>query len=89
MVPVVPITDTLREDHGKTVDRNRFVAVQTPQGFKRDVLVKAHESKVDATDDVALVDKVGGSVVQVEGEVSNVKITMAIDLKIAEVHLHG
>ncbi len=45
VVPVVAVTDTLREREGRTVDRSRFVAVQTPQGFRVDVLRRAHEQR--------------------------------------------
>jgi 2-C-methyl-D-erythritol 4-phosphate cytidylyltransferase len=63
-----------------TVPRNELVTVQTPQAFRRDVLVRAHESAGDATDDAALVEACGGRVVVVPGERDNVKITEPGDL---------
>jgi 2-C-methyl-D-erythritol 4-phosphate cytidylyltransferase len=56
------------------------VTVQTPQAFRRDVLVRAHANAADATDDAALVEAQGGRVVVVPGERQNVKITLPGDL---------
>ena len=84
VVPVVPVTDTLRERDGATVDRDRFVAVQTPQGFRIDVLRAAHASGGDATDDAALAEAVGAKVVHVDGDVTNIKITDESHLAMAE-----
>jgi 2-C-methyl-D-erythritol 4-phosphate cytidylyltransferase len=80
-VPAVPVTDTLREVEGGTVDRSRYVAVQTPQGFRADVLRRAHEGEPEGTDDASLVDAIGGTVVLVDGEVGNAKITTPYDLR--------
>jgi 2-C-methyl-D-erythritol 4-phosphate cytidylyltransferase len=79
-VPTVPVTDTLRAVEGGTVDRSRFVAVQTPQAFRVAVLRRAHEGEPDGTDDASLVEAVGGRVVTVPGDPENVKITTATDL---------
>lgn len=87
VVPVVPVTDSLRTIDGEPVDRSAFVAVQTPQGFHRAVLEKAHEASGDpasATDDASLVDAIGGTVIHVDGDVSNLKITTPADLVVAE-----
>jgi 2-C-methyl-D-erythritol 4-phosphate cytidylyltransferase len=83
-VPVVPVTDTLREVGGATVDRARFVAVQTPQAFRAEVLRRGHGSGSDATDDASLVEAAGGRVVVVDGDPANVKITTPVDLALAE-----
>jgi 2-C-methyl-D-erythritol 4-phosphate cytidylyltransferase len=80
VVPVVPIIDTLREVDGGTVDRTRFVAVQTPQGFVAAVLRRAHESGAEGTDDASLVEAIGGKVLVVDGEPENRKITTTADL---------
>jgi 2-C-methyl-D-erythritol 4-phosphate cytidylyltransferase len=85
VVPVVPLTDTLRRRTGGAVDRSEFVAVQTPQGFSVATLRRAHGAEADATDDATLVDAIGGVVVHVEGEVTNMKITAPEDLRVAEV----
>lgn len=83
VVPVVPVTDTLRSIAGEPVDRSAFVAVQTPQGFGVAAIRRAHESGADATDDATLVTNDGGRVVHVEGDPSNLKITVPTDLVVA------
>jgi 2-C-methyl-D-erythritol 4-phosphate cytidylyltransferase len=80
VVPAVPVTDTLREVGGGTLDRSRIVAVQTPQGFRAEVLRRAHRRELEGTDDASLVEAVGGRVVVVDGEVANTKITTPYDL---------
>ena len=87
VVPVVPVTDTLRTVDGDAVDRTRFVAVQTPQGFALDVLRRAHEGEPEATDDATLVETAGATVVLVDGDRANIKITEPWDLRLAEVLL--
>ena len=84
VVPVVPVTDTLRERDGATVDRDRFVAVQTPQGFREDVLRAAHAKRDEGTDDVSLAEAIGAKVVVVDGDPTNIKITDASHLAMAE-----
>lgn len=80
VVPAVAVTDTLREVGGGTVDRSRFVAVQTPQGFRTSVLRDAHRAGRDATDDASVVEAGGGKVLVVDGEPDNRKITGPSDL---------
>ncbi len=80
VVPGVPVVDTLRELGGTTVDRGRFVAVQTPQGFPAAVLRRAHAGEPEGTDDASLVDAIGGKVLVVDGEPENRKITVPSDL---------
>lgn len=87
-VPVVPVTDSLRTVEGRPVDRSGLVAVQTPQGFQVDVLRSAHGEGDTATDDASLVDRLGFTVVHVEGDPTNMKITAPHDLRLAEVLLH-
>jgi len=83
-VPAIPVSDTLREVGGTTVDRTRFVVVQTPQGFRAAALRAAHESAPEGTDDASLVEAAGGRVVVVEGDAINIKITTPHDLRVAE-----
>lgn len=96
VIPVLPVTDTL-----KTVDasglvtgtprRADMVAVQTPQGFRWDVLTRAHEAgaslgadeAVAATDDAGLVEAIGGAVHTVAGDERSLKVTRPLDLAIA------
>lgn len=87
VVPVMPVTDSLRAVSGGAVDRSGFLAVQTPQGFHRSVLERAHDAAPDAaaaTDDASLVDAIGEVVLHVDGDASNLKITARTDLVIAE-----
>lgn len=91
-VPVMPVTDTIRwsgaetGEIGELVDRSRLLAMQTPQGFPRQVLAAAHDGveDVDATDDVALVAAAGGQVVAVHGDPRAFKVTAPLDLVFAE-----
>lgn len=84
VVPVVPVTDTLRLSAGGSANRDEFVAVQTPQGFELTALRAAHADGSEATDDATLIDALGGRVVHVAGESSNIKITSPHDLVVAE-----
>jgi 2-C-methyl-D-erythritol 4-phosphate cytidylyltransferase len=84
VVPVVPVTDTLRERDGITVDRDKFVSVQTPQGFRTDILRTAHAKGGEGTDDASLVEATGAKVVVVDGDPTNIKITDASHLAMAE-----
>jgi 2-C-methyl-D-erythritol 4-phosphate cytidylyltransferase len=87
-IPALAVTDTIKRvavDGSTTVvtgtiSRDQLVTVQTPQAFRRDVLERAHAGLDDATDDAALVEALGGRVVVVPGETSNVKITVPSDL---------
>jgi 2-C-methyl-D-erythritol 4-phosphate cytidylyltransferase len=82
-VPGVPVVDTIRSLDGGVVDRDRLVAVQTPQGFRAAALRAAHDGAPEATDDATLVELAGGSVVIVPGASTNLKITTPADLVIA------
>lgn len=83
-VPAVPVTDTLREVGGATVDRALLVAVQTPQAFRAEALRAAHRGESEGTDDASLVEAGGGRVVLVDGDPANIKITTPVDLALAE-----
>jgi 2-C-methyl-D-erythritol 4-phosphate cytidylyltransferase len=89
VIPVVPLSDTVkRVRDGRvldTVDRASLYAVQTPQGFRRDVLAAAHATtESDATDDAGLVERAGGDVCVVDGDAEAFKITSPLDLRLAE-----
>ena len=83
-VPVVEVTDTIRWRGGGTADRHKMVAVQTPQAFRADTLRAAHDDGADATDDATLVEAAGATVVTVDGDSRNLKITAPHDLVVAE-----
>lgn len=83
VVPAVAVADTLRDREGGVVDRDRLVAVQTPQGFRAETLRAAHAHGGDATDDAGLVERHGGTITVVPGEPANRKITDPDDLAVA------
>jgi 2-C-methyl-D-erythritol 4-phosphate cytidylyltransferase len=67
----------------ETLDRGELVEVQTPQGFRSAALRTAHEGEPEATDDAGLIEATGGSVVVVDGEATNLKLTHPHDLEVA------
>ena len=86
---VVAATDTIKEvgESGivvRTLDRSRLRLVQTPQAFRREILLAAHQralrDSVSATDDASLIEQGGGKVWAVPGDPANVKITTSEDL---------
>jgi 2-C-methyl-D-erythritol 4-phosphate cytidylyltransferase len=94
VVPALPVSDTI-----KAVDANGVVlgtperaglrAVQTPQGFATDLLLRAYERAAqDAgaafTDDASMVEHVGGQVQVVDGDPLAFKITTQLDLLLAQ-----
>jgi 2-C-methyl-D-erythritol 4-phosphate cytidylyltransferase len=89
-IPGVPIADTLKKIDGQgavvsSVPRQDVRAVQTPQGFRRQVLLQAYEHASDnATDDATLVEHSGFPVQVIEGESWNIKVTTAADLAITQ-----
>ncbi|MDH4038054.1 MAG: 2-C-methyl-D-erythritol 4-phosphate cytidylyltransferase [Candidatus Krumholzibacteria bacterium] len=97
VVPVVPATDTLVQVRDSRVeimvDRAAIAGVQTPQGFRHDLVMKAHrEAKArgfESSDDGSLVLAMGAPVVTVPGERSNLKVTYKEDIGIAEAILQG
>lgn len=92
-VPALPVDDTVkRVADGRvveTLERESLVRVQTPQAFRSPVLRRAHRGEPDATDDAALVEAVGGTVVTVPGEVTNLKVTRPEDLAVARALLEA
>ena len=94
VVPVLPVADTVKSVDGSTVvatlDRTGLRAVQTPQGFARPVLERAHASGLPAaTDDAGLVELCGGTVRTVPGSEEAFKVTRPIDLLLAEAVLRA
>jgi 2-C-methyl-D-erythritol 4-phosphate cytidylyltransferase len=88
VVPGLVPADTVKQvgEGGRvtaTPDRSGLRAVQTPQGFRREVLEAAHASGGTATDDAGLVEQAGGEVVVVDGDARALKVTTAHDLAVA------
>ncbi|OII69123.1 MULTISPECIES: 2-C-methyl-D-erythritol 4-phosphate cytidylyltransferase [unclassified Streptomyces] len=95
VVPAVPLADTVKEVDPApgggpepvlgTPERARLRAVQTPQGFDRATLVRAHDEVTDGvTDDASMVEKLGLPVVAVPGHEEAFKVTRPLDLVLAE-----
>ena len=94
VIPVVPMSDTIRQVAGAgsvVVDRSGLRAVQTPQGFARDVLLSAYAAAAgsDYTDDAAVCEASGYEVVLVPGSREALKITEPYDLAVAEAIVAG
>lgn len=94
VIPGLPVVDTLKVVDGDglvtaTPDRAELRAVQTPQGFRRVVLDRAHAAAVDrgdtdTPDDAALVERIGLAVHVVAGHTDAFKVTRPQDLLLAE-----
>ncbi len=88
--PAIPIADTVREAGRdgivvRILDRSRLWAVQTPQVFRYNLLLRAHrEVTANVTDDAAMVEMLGKPVRLFEGERRNIKVTTAEDLELVE-----
>jgi 2-C-methyl-D-erythritol 4-phosphate cytidylyltransferase len=93
-VPVMPLVDTIKEVGSdgvviQTLDRSRLWAAQTPQCFRYELILRAHEEITeDVTDDAAMMEKLGVPVKTYEGRRRNIKITTPDDLWMAEAWLH-
>ncbi len=71
-----------------TVSRERLVLVQTPQVFRRELLLRAYaQPDLTSTDDASLVEKLGEPVAVVEGDPRNIKVTRPVDLVTARLIL--
>ena len=70
----------------KTLDRSKLWEIQTPQVFRKDLILKAYDKfgDIDVTDDAMLVEKLGAKVSVVLGTYNNIKITTPEDLIIAQ-----
>ncbi|MEU0030315.1 2-C-methyl-D-erythritol 4-phosphate cytidylyltransferase [Streptomyces sp. NPDC006335] len=96
VVPALPLADTVKEVEPAaapgepepvvaTPVRARLRAVQTPQGFDRATLIRAHETVTeDVTDDASMVEQLGHTVVVVPGHEEAFKVTRPLDLVLAE-----
>ena len=89
----VPVRDTIKvvsEEHWvqATPARKTLWDMQTPQVFRKEIIVEAHHwgvrQAIEATDDATLVERIGQPVFLLEGERTNIKITVAEDVLLAE-----
>ncbi|MBN2605242.1 MAG: 2-C-methyl-D-erythritol 4-phosphate cytidylyltransferase [Bacilli bacterium] len=92
----VKAKDTIQEIEGnrivRTLDRDRLILTQTPQGFKKDKLLRAHnlafKHEFEGTDDTVLLDEfLKIKALFVEGDYRNIKFTTIEDIEFLEVIL--
>lgn len=91
-IAAIALADTLKRTDGRTITatiaRAGLWQAQTPQAFRRKMLVEAHDRAMRerwaATDDAELIERCGGRVEVVESSATNLKITTPADLEIAE-----
>jgi 2-C-methyl-D-erythritol 4-phosphate cytidylyltransferase len=93
-IPAIPVSGTLKRLGGnqtieETVDRTGLWEAQTPQVFRRQLLMDAYAKRggFNATDDAQLVERLGKKVYVVTGSAINIKITTREDLRLAEAAL--
>ncbi|MCD6336594.1 MAG: 2-C-methyl-D-erythritol 4-phosphate cytidylyltransferase [Candidatus Latescibacteria bacterium] len=95
VITAVPVKDTIKEAEDGlvtgTLDREKLWAIQTPQTFALDLILRAHqqafEARITATDDAALVERLGHPVHLLRGSYHNIKITTPEDLELGEMIL--
>jgi len=89
----MPVKDTIKvvDSNGRvkdTPDRSYLWLVQTPQTFRYSLIMEAHKRAIEdnflATDDSALVERLGKEVYMIEGGYENLKVTTPEDIAIAE-----
>ena len=91
----VKVKDTIKVKNDQnyvleTPDRDKLIAVQTPQAFDYDLICRAHRNipqELTATDDASLVEALGHEVKIIEGSYRNIKVTTPEDLIYAEAML--
>lgn len=94
VIPVMPVVDSIRlvdQVASRALDRTQFRLVQTPQCFKREVLMSSYQLKYNRnfTDDASVVEAAGVPISLVEGNQENIKITTPLDMKMAELFLNN
>ncbi len=97
-VPAIPVTDTLKEitlqgTVKETLFRYRLRRVQTPQAFRRELILQAYEKAyqlgLEGTDDAYFLELLEFPVYLVPGDPINLKITTPHDILVAEAYLRG
>jgi 2-C-methyl-D-erythritol 4-phosphate cytidylyltransferase len=94
VVPALPLSDTVKSVDANgmvlgTPERGGLRAVQTPQGFATELLLRAYQRaadfpETDFTDDASMVEHIGGQVQVVEGDPLAFKITTLLDILLAQ-----
>lgn len=91
VVPALPVPDTIKAVDADgvvlgTPERAGLRAVQTPQGFATELLLRAYQRAEggDFTDDASVVEHVGAQVQVIDGDPLAFKITTALDLLLAK-----
>ena len=93
VIMAVAVKDTIKKVSGvsiieKSLERNCLWAALTPQAFRRELIIDAHEQALkagyQATDDAALLESMGYKVRVTEGDYMNIKITTKEDMVFAE-----
>lgn len=94
-IPVIPVRDSMRrvnavDQSSVIVNRENLVVVQTPQTFKKNILLSAFDVDYSPmfTDEASVVEAAGYHVYLVPGEETNIKITYPEDLQYAEWRLN-
>ncbi len=88
-IPSVNLTDSVRlveNMHNSPINRNKIKIIQTPQCFKSELIKDAYNQNYDErfTDDACVLESRGHKIFLTEGNPENIKITTALDFKIAE-----
>jgi len=88
-IPAVAINESIRKISGswnKSVNREKYKIVQTPQFFQSDIIKKAYEQAFNEkfTDDANMLESLGKQIYLIEGDTKNIKITYPEDLVYAE-----
>ncbi len=95
-VAAIPVVDTIKRAQPdglvqETPDRSTLYAIQTPQSFRMDMIMQAHEKAMAdgflGTDDASLLEYAGMPVYLSEGDRENLKLTTPTDVELAEVIL--
>ena len=95
-IAAVPVIDTIKSAADgdfvdSTIDRSKLWAIQTPQTFDKELLLRAYKQAradgVYATDDSALVERLGHKVKLVVGSYDNIKVTTPLDIDFVEARL--
>lgn len=89
-IPLLSVWDTLRyvaEGENRTVNRDHYKLVQTPQVFQTGLLQEAYRQEYSPrfTDDASVVEAAGHRIAAVEGNRENIKLTTPFDIKLAKV----